>query len=152
MHVYLGLTRSNNVLNLNTESLLQIFCGIKNNTISNHMKQRRKNRSKPQHQILPGKAYCSKPLYHILYIPQGIMKQLQTKLFSQELSVHQLIVSHCHTKISKFLNQFTVSRQLSLLTQFLMNAIFNHKEFQPSSTELSIMGILWCFNYTWVAC
>ena len=41
VHVYLGFTRSNNLLKLNIESLLQIFCGIKNNTIANHMKQRK---------------------------------------------------------------------------------------------------------------
>ena len=40
MHVYLGFTRSNNVLKLNTEFLLQIFCIIKN-TIANHMNMKK---------------------------------------------------------------------------------------------------------------
>ena len=37
----------------------------------------------------------------------------------QELSVHELIVSHCHTKIGKFLSQFTVSRQPASTAQSL---------------------------------
>jgi hypothetical protein len=51
------------------------------------------------------------------------MKQLHTKLFSQEPSVHKLIVSHYHTKIGKSLSQFTVSRQPAFTTQSLLNAM-----------------------------
>ena len=103
------------MLKLNIESLVQIFYGIKKqHNCQSH--EAKKNRSKPQHQIFPRKDYYSKPLYHIFYIPQGIMKQLHTKLFSQEISVHQLIASHYHTKIGKFLSQFIVSRQPALLT------------------------------------
>ena len=51
------------------------------------------------------------------------MKQLHTKLFSEEPSVHQLIFSHYHTKISKSLSQFTASRQPAFIAQSLLNAI-----------------------------
>ena len=104
MHVYLGLNWSNNMIKLNIESLLQIFCGIKNQ--HNFQSHEHEEESKPQHHIFPGKAYCSKPLYHILYIPQGIMKQLHSKLFWQERSVHQLIVSHFLTKLANPLANF----------------------------------------------
>ena len=40
MHLYLGFTQSNSLLKLNIESLLQIFCGIKN-TIANHMNMKK---------------------------------------------------------------------------------------------------------------
>ena len=40
MHVYIGFNRYKNVPKLNTKSLLQIFCGIKN-TIANHMNMKK---------------------------------------------------------------------------------------------------------------
>ena len=55
MHVYLGFTGSNNVLKLNTESLRQIFFGIKN-TIANQMNMK-KNQITHNTDNFPGKAY-----------------------------------------------------------------------------------------------
>ena len=59
MHVYLGFTRSNNVLMLNIEPLLQIFCGIKN-TIVNHMNMK-KDQSHTTQIISRGKLIAKNP-------------------------------------------------------------------------------------------
>ena len=50
------------------------------------------------------------PLSSILYYIMD-HETITYKSLIQELSTHELTVSHCHTKIGKFLSQFTVSRQ-----------------------------------------
>ena len=67
------------------------------------------------------------------------MKKLHTKLFSQELLVHQLIVSHYHTKIGKSLGQFTVSRKPTFTAKSLLKAT---PKLMPSACidRASIMG------------
>ena len=57
--------QSNNVLKLNTESLLQINFGIKN-TIANHMKQRRINQATTQI-ISQGKLAAQKTIIHFIF-------------------------------------------------------------------------------------
>ena len=69
--------RSNNVLNLDTESLLQINCEIKHNFQSH---EANKNQSNHNTNSFPGKYCCSKPHYLLFYIQHGYMKQLNTTL------------------------------------------------------------------------
>ena len=91
---------SNNVLKLNTESLLQIFCGIKN-IIANHMKQRRINQATTQI-ISLGKFAAQNPT--IFYCIFSMDHETMTyKIFSQNPSSTQLIVSHCHAKTDQYL-------------------------------------------------
>ena len=47
----------------------------------------------------------------------------------QELSVQYTIVSHCHTKIDKFMCQFIASRQPASSTQSLLMEIHAMNEF-----------------------
>ena len=69
MHVYLGFTRSNNVLKLNIESLQQIFCGIKN-TIANHMNMK-KDQSYTTQIVSWGNITAKKTHYLLLHIKHG---------------------------------------------------------------------------------
>ena len=83
MHVYLGFTRSNNVLKLNTESLLQIFLGIKK-TIANHMNMK-KYQSHTTQIISQGKVKAKNPtiFYCILSMDHETItyKNLLTRAF-----------------------------------------------------------------------
>ena len=92
MHVYLGFTRSNNMINLNTESLLQIFYGIKNNTIANHMKKRRIDQNHNT-RYSQGKLAAQNPSI-IYYIFHKESWNNYILLLSQESFYIQLIVSH----------------------------------------------------------
>ena len=47
-------------------------------------------------------------------------EKISYKALIQELSVDELTVSHCHTKIGNFLSQFTTSRQPASTTQSLL--------------------------------
>ena len=73
MHVYLRFTQSNNVINLNTESFLQIIFGIKN-TIANHMNMK-KDQSHTTQIISRGKLTTKNP--NIFY---GILSMHHEKI------------------------------------------------------------------------
>ena len=93
MHVYLGFTRSNNVLKFNTESLLQIFFRIKN-TIANHMNMK-KDQSHTTQIISQGNITTKNPtiFYFILSMDQ---ETITSKNLLRIPSSTQLIVSHYH--------------------------------------------------------
>ena len=80
------------MLNLNIESLLQIFYGIKNNIISNHMKQRRIDQNHNT-RYSQGKLNAQNPsIIYFIFHKESWNNYIQ--LFSQESSCIQLIISH----------------------------------------------------------
>ena len=62
------------------------------------------------------------PLTYIMYYIMDY-ETITYKAPIQELSVQELIVSHYHTKIDKFLSQFIMSRQLASIAQSQLIAI-----------------------------
>ena len=95
MHVYLGFTRSNNMLNLNTESLLQIFCGIKK-THNFQSHEANKNRSKHTTPDIPGEILLLKtPISYILYSTRN-----------HETTTYKTIITRA---LSTIYNRFTLS-------------------------------------------
>ena len=79
---------------------------------------KKKDQSHITHKFLPGKHKTKRPT--IIYYVYTIVSY---KTLIQELSVQYTIVSHCHTKIDKFMCQFTASRQLASSTQSLLMEI-----------------------------
>ena len=72
--------------------------------------------------FLPGKHKAKNPtIIYYVYIMDH--EKISYKALIQELSLHHTIVSHCHTKLGKFLSQFTVSRQPASTMQSELIAI-----------------------------
>ena len=79
----------------------------------------KKDQSHITHKILAGKDKAKNPtIFYYVYIMDH--ETITYKAPIQELSVYELIVSHCHTKIDKFLSQFVVSRQPASTVQSLL--------------------------------
>jgi hypothetical protein len=69
--------------------------------------------------LLPRKHKAKNPtIIYYVYIMDHVTISYKTLI--QELSVQYTIVSHCHTKIEKFMCQFTASRQPASSTQSLL--------------------------------
>jgi hypothetical protein len=72
--------------------------------------------------VLPGKNKDENPtIIYYVYIMDH--ETISYKTLIQELSVQYKIVSHCHTKIDKFMCQFTASRQPASSAQSLLMEI-----------------------------
>ena len=101
---------------LNTKSLLQIFL---QNLKHNRQLQYQEERSITHNTyILPGKHKAKNPtIMYYVYIMDH--ETISYKNIIQELSVQYTIVSHCHTKIDKFMCQYSVSRQPASSAQSL---------------------------------
>ena len=69
---------------------------------------------------LPWGKHIAKNPTIIYYVYIMDHETITYKALIQELSVHELTISHYHTKIGKFLSQFTVSRQPASTVQPLM--------------------------------
>ena len=112
--------RSCDMLKQDTESFYKLIMENKHDRQS----QQGRERSKSIHNtnIFTGQAYCSKPLYLLLYIHQGIMKKLQCTLLTR-VSCNLLIVSHWSRQNWPTVSQFLASTQYSLLAQFMSNVI-----------------------------
>ena len=103
---------------LNTKSFYLILCG---NLIFNckHMK---KNQSHITQMFLPRNHKAKKPtIIYYVYIMDH--ETISYKTLIQELSVRYTIVSHCHTKIDKYMCQFTASWQPASTAQSLLITI-----------------------------
>ena len=124
MHGYLGLTWYNNVLKLNTESLLQIFCGIKNNAIANHMKQRRIDQNHNTRYSQGKLTAQNLSIIYCIFHKESWNNYIQ--LFSQEPSCIHLIVSHWSKQ-----NWANTQPILNLSLSCLVHAI--HEECNPYS-------------------
>ena len=83
MHVYLGFIKSKNVLKLNIESLLKIFCGIKN-TIANHMSMK-KDQSHTTQIIFRGNITDKNPTIFYCIFNMGHEKITYKKLLTRAL-------------------------------------------------------------------
>ena len=97
---------------LNTESF---YLNSRGNLIANckHMK---KDQSHITQVFLPGKHKDKNPtMVYYVYIMDH--ERISYKTLIQELSVQYTIVSHCHTKIGKFMCQFTASTVQSQLIE-----------------------------------
>jgi hypothetical protein len=78
--------------------------------------------------FLPGKHKAKKPtIIYYVYIMDH--ETISYKTLIQEISVQYTIVSHCHTKIDKFMCQFTASRQPASFAQSLLMEIPAMNEF-----------------------
>jgi hypothetical protein len=72
--------------------------------------------------VLPGKHKAKNPtIIYYVYIMDH--ETISYKTLIQELSVQYTIISHCHTKIGKFMCQFTASRQPASSAQSLLMEI-----------------------------
>ena len=69
--------------------------------------------------FLPGKHKSKNPtiIYYVYFMDH---ETISYKTLIQYFSVQYIIVSHYHTKIGKFMCQFTASRQPTSAAQFLM--------------------------------
>ena len=102
---------------LNTESLLLIFL---RNLKHNRQLQYQEERSITHNTyFLPGKHKAKNPtIIYYVYIMDH--ETISYKILIQELSIQYTIVSHCHTKIDKFMSQFTTSRQPASSAQSML--------------------------------
>jgi hypothetical protein len=104
----------------NTESLLQIFL---RNLKHNRQLQYQEERSITHNtDVLPEKHKAKNPTI-IYYVCIMDHETISYKTPIQDLSVQYTIVSHCHTKIDKFMCQFTASRQPASSAQSLLMEI-----------------------------
>jgi hypothetical protein len=72
--------------------------------------------------VLPGKHKSKNPtIIYYVYIMDH--ETISYKTLIQELLVQYTIVSHCHTKIDKFMCQFTASKQPASSAQIPANGI-----------------------------
>jgi hypothetical protein len=115
---------------LNTESFLLKFLW---NLKHDHQLQYQEERSITHNtDVLPGKNKFKNPtIIYYLYIMDH--ETISYKNLIQEISVQYIIVSHCHTKIGKFMCQFTASRQPASSAQSLLMEI-------PTMNESSFLG------------
>ena len=78
--------------------------------------------------VLPGKNKAKNPtIIYYVYIMDH--KTISYKTLIQDISVQYTIVSHCHTKIDKFMCQFTASKQPTPSMQSLLMEIPAMNEF-----------------------
>jgi hypothetical protein len=83
---------------------------------------KKKDQSYITQMFLPGKHKAKNPTI-IYYVNIMDHETISYKNLIQELSVHYIIISHCHTKIGKFMCQFTVSRQPASPAQSMLMEI-----------------------------
>ena len=82
----------------------------------------KKDQSHITHMFLPGKHKAKNPtIIYYVYIMDH--ETISYKTLIQELSVQYTIILHCHTKIGKFICQFTASRQPASTIQSQLIAI-----------------------------
>ena len=82
----------------------------------------KKDQSHITQMFLPWKHKDKNPtIIYYLYIMDH--ETISYKNLIQEFSIQYTIVSHCHTKIGKFMCQFTASRQPASTAQFQLIAI-----------------------------
>jgi hypothetical protein len=105
---------------LNTKSLLQIF--LQNLKHNRQLQYQEEISITHNTYVLPGKHKDKNPtIIYYVYIMDH--ETISYKTLIQELSVQYTIVSHCHTKIEKFMCQFTASRQPASSVQSLLMEI-----------------------------
>jgi hypothetical protein len=111
---------------LNTKSLLQIF--LRNLKHDRQLQYQEERSITHNTSVLPGKHKAKNPtIIYYVYIMDH--KTISYKTLIQDISVQYTIVSHCHTKIDKFMCQFTASRQPASSAQSLLIAIPAMKKF-----------------------
>ena len=80
---------------------------------------KKKDQSHITQMFFPGKhKYKNPTIIYYVYIMD--LETISYKTLIQEFSVQYTIVSHYHTKIGKFMCQFTTSRQPASTAQYLM--------------------------------
>jgi hypothetical protein len=93
---------------LNTKSLLQIF--LQNLKHDRQLQYQEEGSITHNTNVLPGKHKAKNPtIIYYVYIMDH--ETISYKNIIQYILVQYTIVSHCHTKIDKFMCQFTASRQ-----------------------------------------
>jgi hypothetical protein len=97
--------------------------------------------------FLPGKHKDKNPII-IYYVYAMNHETISYKTLIQELSVQYTIISHCHTKIGKFMCQFTASRQLASSAQSLL--MENHAN-EMNSSFLGYTFLMSTYNVCVVA-
>jgi hypothetical protein len=105
---------------LNTESLLQIFLwNLKHDRQLQYQEERSITHNTD---VLPGNHKAKNPtIIYYVYIMDH--ETISYKNLIQDLSVQYTIISHCHTKIDKFMCQFTASKQPASSVQSLLMEI-----------------------------
>jgi hypothetical protein len=105
---------------LNIEPLLQIF--LRNLKHDRQLQYQEERSITHKTDVLPRKHIAKNPtIIYYVYIMDHEIISYKTPI--QELSVQYKIVSHCHTKIDKFMCQFSASRQPASSTQSLLMEI-----------------------------
>jgi hypothetical protein len=105
---------------LNTKSLLQIFLqNLKHDRQLQYQEERSITHST---NVFTRKHKAKNPtIIYFVYIMDN--EKISYETLIQDLSVQYKIISHCHTKIDKFMCQFTASRQLASFAQSLLMEI-----------------------------
>jgi hypothetical protein len=111
---------------LNTESLLQIFL---RNLKHNRQLQYQEERSITHNPDVFPRNNKSKNPTIIYYVYIMDHETISYKTLIKELSLQYIIISHCHTKIDKFVCQFTASRQPASSVQSVLMEIHAMNEF-----------------------
>jgi hypothetical protein len=105
---------------LNTKSLLLIF--LRNLKHDRQLQYQEERSITHNTDVLPGKNKAKNPtIIYYLYIMYH--ETISYKTLIQELAVQYTIVSHCHTKIDKFMCQFTASKQPASSAQSMLMEI-----------------------------
>ena len=116
-YVLPGFSLSNNYMPLlNTKSLLQIFLwNLKHDRQLQYQDERSITHNTD---VLPRKHKATNPtIIYYVYIMDH--ETISYKTLIQEISIQYTIFLHCHTKIDKFMCQFTASRQPASSAQSL---------------------------------
>jgi hypothetical protein len=111
---------------LNIESLLQIFL---RNLKHDRQLQYQEERSITHNTYVLPRKHKDKNSTIIYYVYIMDHETISYKTLIQDLSVQYTIVSHCDTKIIKFMHQFTTSRQPASSAQSMMMEIHAMNQF-----------------------